>query len=196
METPNIKDQQELAEVEEEQDKEQRVYRKRRRAARVRAGEIRELNIVAMMDVMTIILVFLLMSYTASVLNVQQSSELIIPRSSIDSKPQDNISITLTLAEVSVNDKKIAPVVDGAVPAAYRADRDEKNLLIVPLLEELRKEVDKQKYIARYNANAPFSGRVNIIADKRLPYQTIIAVLYTAGQAELGQYQLLALKNE
>ena len=148
------------------------------------------------MDMMTIILVFLLKSYTASALSVQQSNQLLIPQSTVNNQPHDNINITVTLAEVSVNDKKAVPITGGMVPAAYREGQDKDNLLIAPLLSALKKEVEKQKYIAKYNTNAPFSGHVNIIADKRLPYQTIIAVLYTAGQAELGQYQLLALKNE
>ncbi len=43
-------------------EKESRAYRKARRKQREAEGEIRELNIVAMMDMMTIILVFLLKS--------------------------------------------------------------------------------------------------------------------------------------
>ena len=60
----------------------------------------------------------------------------------------------------------------------------------------LKKEVDKQKYIAQYNKNAPFSGRINIIADKKVTYRTLMEVLYTAGQAELGEYKFRVMKNE
>ena len=60
-----------------------------------------------------------------------------------------------------------------------------------PLTEEQRRqiaeEVEKQKYIAKYNPAAPFTGRVNVVADRRIPYRTLMEVLYTAGQAELGE---------
>jgi biopolymer transport protein ExbD len=186
----------ELLEDELEIERERRKLRKARRKARERATEIRELNITAMMDMMTIILVFLLKSYTASALSVQQSNELVIPASTTSSQPQDNVNITVSTAELSVNDKKVARIVNGVVPAEFRDHNEPANPLIVPLLEALQKEVEKQKYIAKYNPKAPFSGRVNVIADKRIPYLTIIAILYTAGQAELGQYRLLALRQE
>jgi biopolymer transport protein ExbD len=178
---------------EEEADRGRRAYRKARRKARDAAGEIKELNITAMMDMMTIILVFLLKSYTASSLSVQQSADLVIPASSSQARPQDSINVIVSLSEVSVNDKRTTPVVNGVIPEEFRAGGSP---LVSALLEALEKEVDKQKYIARYNPNAPFLGRVNVIADKRIPYQTIIAVLYTAGQAELKQYKLLALRTE
>src|SRR5512141_303492 len=87
---------------EEEVERERRRYRKQRRAARERASEIRELNITAMMDMMTIILVFLLKSYTASALSVQQSKDLVIPSTTSAGKPQDNVNVTVSLAEVTV----------------------------------------------------------------------------------------------
>jgi biopolymer transport protein ExbD len=183
-------------EDEEEIERQRRAYRKARRKERDRAGEIKELNITAMMDMMTIILVFLLKSYTASALSVQQTNELVIPSSTSQSKPQDSINVTISLSEVVVNDKKAAPVVSGTIPASFRAGGSAQNPLVEPLLALLKKEVEKQKYIAKYNPAVPFTGRVNVIADKRIPYQTIIAVLYTAGQAELRQYKLLALRNE
>jgi biopolymer transport protein ExbD len=177
----------------EDADRERRKYRSGRRKQREAASEIKELNITAMMDMMTIILVFLIKSYTASSTNVQMSDALQIPRSTTQSQPQENVVILVTAKEVSVNDKNAAPIENGLIPAGFREDG---GLLVPPLLAALEKEVQKQKYIAKYNPNTPFTGRVNVIADKRIPYQTILAVLYTAGQAELGQYKLMAQKNE
>ncbi len=64
------------------------------------------------------------------------------------------------------------------------------------MYDALKKEVDKQKYIARFNKDAPFTGRVNVVADKKIPYRTLMEVLYTAGQAELGEYKFMVLKND
>ena len=47
---------------------------RKKRKEREAAGEIHELNITAMMDMMTIILVFLLKSYAASALMLTQSA--------------------------------------------------------------------------------------------------------------------------
>jgi biopolymer transport protein ExbD len=174
-----------------EGDRARRKYRQSRRKARERAGEIKELNITAMMDMMTIILVFLLKSYTASSTNVNMTSDLTLPNSSTQQQPQDNINVTISWKEVAINDKSIVPVVNGMI-----SGMDTGSMLISPVYDILAKEVEKQKYIAKYNPKAPFAGRVNIISDKRVPYQTLLQVLYTAGQAELGSYKLMALKTD
>jgi biopolymer transport protein ExbD len=177
-------------------EKEQRELRRARRKVREREGEIKELNIVAMMDMMTIILVFLLKSYSASSLNVSFSDELHIPQSTTIESPQDIIMVSISTTEITVNDRAIAEIKNGTIPPKYK-DGQTDGFYVGVLYDALKREVDKQKKIAEYNEQArTASGRVNIAADKRIPYRTIIDVLYTAGQAELGEYQFMVLKNE
>jgi len=176
--------------------KRERDFRRARRKVRESAGEIKELNITAMMDMMTIILVFLLKSYSASSLAVNLSDELKLPASSTQVQPQDNINVTISLKEVTVNDRSAVKVENGAIPAGYKEQGRADAFYVGPIYDALKKEVDKQKYIAQYNQSAPFTGRVNVIADRRIPYRTLMEVLYTAGQAELGEYKFMVLKNE
>lgn len=173
-----------------------RLYRRDRRKARERAGEIKELNIVAMMDMMTILLVFLLKSYQASTLSVNMSEGLTIPVSSTQLVPQENISITVSMHEVAVNDRGVVKMERGVIPAAYKEGGRAEAFYVGPVFDALKKEVDKQKYIAQYNKNAPFSGRINVIADKKITYRTLMEILYTAGQAELGEYKFMVMKND
>ena len=177
-------------------EKEARDYRRARRKAREAEGEIRELNIVAMMDMMTIILVFLLKSYQASAINVNMSADLTIPQSTTQLHPQENITVTVSLKEVAVNDRRVVDVQGGLIPAAAKEGRRADAFYVGAIYDALKKEVDKQKYIARYNKDAPFAGRINVVADRKIPYRTLMEVLYTAGQAELGEYKFMVLKNE
>jgi biopolymer transport protein ExbD len=149
-----------------------------------------------MMDMMTILLVFLLKSYSASSLSINLSEALTLPASTTQVQPQDNISVTISLGEMAVNDRKAVGAENGVIPAGYKEEGKADGFYIGAIYDALKKEVDKQKYIAQYNAKAPFTGRVNIIADKRVPYRTLMEVLYTAGQAELGEYKFMVLKNE
>jgi biopolymer transport protein ExbD len=173
-----------------------RNFRRARRKAREKAGEIKELNIVAMMDMMTILLVFLLKSYQASTLSVNMSEGLTIPVSSTQLVPQENISITVSMQEVAVNDRKVVPLQAGVIPPAFKEGGKAEAFYIRSVFDALKKEVDKQKYIAQYNKNAPFSGRINIIADRKVTYRTLMEILYTAGQAELGEYKFMVMKND
>ncbi len=175
---------------------ETRDYRRARRKAREAAGEIRELNIVAMMDMMTIILVFLLKSYQASAINVNMGADLTIPQSTTQLHPQENITVTLSLKEVAVNDRKVVPVQGGLIPASVKEGGRPDAFYVGAVYDALKREVDKQKYIAKFNKDAPFTGRINVVADKKIPYRTLMDVLYTAGQAELGEYKFMVLKND
>jgi biopolymer transport protein ExbD len=177
-------------------EKEARDYRRARRKAREAEGEIRELNIVAMMDMMTIILVFLLKSYQASAINVNMNADLTIPQSTTQMHPQENITVTLSLKEVAVNDRKVVEIRGGAIPPEAKEGGRADAFYVGAVYDALKKEVDKQKYIAQYNKAAPFTGRVNVVADKKIPYRTLMEVLYTAGQAELGEYKFMVLKND
>ncbi len=177
-------------------EKEARTYRRARRKVREAAGEIRELNIVAMMDMMTIILVFLLKSYQASAINVNMGADLTIPQSTTQLHPQENITVTVSLKEVAVNDRKVVPVQGGLIPASVKEGGRADAFYVGAVFDALKKEVDKQKYIARFNKDAPFTGRINVVADRKIPYRTLMEVLYTAGQAELGEYKFMVLKND
>ncbi len=177
-------------------EKEARDHRRARRKVREAAGEIRELNIVAMMDMMTIILVFLLKSYQASAINVNMSADLTIPQSTTQLHPQENITITLSTRELAVNERKVVDLRAGVIPSEAKEGQKADAFYVGALYDALKKEVDKQKYIARYNRDAPFTGRVNVVADRKIPYRTLMDVLYTAGQAELGEYKFMVLKQD
>ena len=179
-----------------QREKEARLYRRARRKQREAEGEIKELNIVAMMDMMTIILVFLLKSYQASAINVNMSEQLTVPQSTTQLHPQENITVTLSTKEVAVNERRVVDVQGGVIPASAKEGGRADAFYVGAIYDALKKEVEKQKTIARYNKDAPFTGRINVVADKRIPYRTLMEVLYTAGQAELGEYKFMVLKSE
>ncbi len=177
-------------------EQEARADRRARRKAREAQGEIRELNIVAMMDMMTIILVFLLKSYQASAINVNMGADLSIPQSTTQLHPQENITVTISTREVAVNDRRVVEIRGGLIPADAKEGRRAEAFYVGAIHEALKKEVEKQKYIARYNKDAPFAGRLNVVVDRKIPYRTLMEVLYTAGQAELGEYKFMVLRND
>ena len=124
--------------------KREREFRRSRRRARESAGEIKELNITAMMDMMTIILVFLLKSYTSSSLAVNLSDELKLPVSTSQVHAQDNINVTISMREVTVNDRSAVKVENGAIPAGYKEQGRADAFYVGAIYDALKKEVDKQ----------------------------------------------------
>jgi biopolymer transport protein ExbD len=163
---------------------------RKKRKERDAAGQIRELNITAMMDMMTIILVFLLKSYSASAISLTQSEDVKPPISSTRAVPKDTVAVTITPRDILVGDRVVVQLANGQVRASQLQGR-----LVVPLDQALRREVDKLKLIAARNPAAPFSKELSVIGDKRIPYDLLLTVLYTAGQNELENYRFVVLQK-
>ena len=163
---------------------------RKKRKERDAAGEIRELNIIAMMDMMTIILVFLLKSYAASAISLTQSEDIKPPISSTRAVPKDTVAVTITPKDILVGDRVVVQLQNGQIPARQLSGR-----LVIPLDQALRREVDKLKSIAARNPTAPFSHELSVIGDRRIPYDLLLTVLYTAGQNELENYRFVVLQK-
>ncbi len=167
-------------------------FRNARRKVREAEGEVDELNITAMMDMMTIILVFLLKSYSSSTVSVAISPDLTPPESTANITAQETASVTITQTELTVGDKQILSLENGTVAAQYTDPKSP--LVITPLLSVLKDEVKKQKMIAQFNKAVQFEGLLTIIGDKNTAYKLLFSVLATAGQAELASYKFIVLK--
>jgi biopolymer transport protein ExbD len=169
-----------------------RAMQRKKRIERDAQFEIRELNITAMMDMMTIILVFLLKSYSTSSVSMTASEDIKPPISTTRATPKDTVAVTITPKTILVGDRKVVDLVGGQVPPAFLSGAR----LVVPLDAALKKEVEKLKYIADRNPNAPFSHELSVIGDRKIPYDLLINVLYTAGQNELENYRFVVIQKE
>lgn len=156
--------------------------------------EVNFLNITAMMDMMTIILVFLLKSLSASSANIRQGDDLRLPHSSINTSPSNALQVIVSRVSIAVNGRFVAALRNGFVdPAMKRGGSN--GLLINPLAENMRDQLQVQQAMATRANNGPFRGEVAIIADQGLPSRTVFEVLYTCAQAGFADFRLLVLKG-
>ncbi len=168
----------------------------RRRLAKHEPHEEMGLNIYPMMDMMTILLVFLIQSFAqSSAANVVQSEELQIPSSTAKTEVQAALSITLSASEIVVEGKQALSLRNGLIDPSQKQG-GANGFLVTPLLNVLQQHRDRLKLIAQSQNNRPFRGEVQIIADKRTPYRTLVEILYTMGQAEFKAMRFVVLKNE
>ena len=173
-----------------------RFKRELRREIRRKGGEVEVnfLNITAMLDMMTIILVFLLKSYNSSAMSVSISNDLLPPSSSTTLDPAETATVTITKSEITVGEKPAVELTNWTVPAG--ATNPRAPLVITPVMDLLKKEVDRQKFIGKWNKSAQFEGLLSVIGDRQTPYSVLFSVLATAGQAELSNYKFVVLKQE
>jgi biopolymer transport protein ExbD len=166
-----------------------------------------ELNLVAMMDMMTILLVFLLKSYSVSAISIPVGGEMRIPISSHTINPTEAVKLTITKvgsddAVIAVDEESVIKLTSemmGKIESQTKA----RKFLITDLHKALVAKANKVKDMAQAQANASggtskveFDRKVMVLADKDTPYWLITAVLYTSAEAEFDQYQLVALRQD
>jgi biopolymer transport protein ExbD len=163
--------------------------------------EIDFLNIVAMLDMMTIILVFLLMSMASSSAAIPQSKDLTLPASILQSEPhQEGVAVIVTKSQILVGDNPNPVVVlpsreslaQSGLDATYKKSGI-NDLHIVPLAESLLhvREMDKRILIAK--GLDPSTSEAIVIVDETTPYRLLIEVLYTLGASSFGKYHLMVI---
>jgi biopolymer transport protein ExbD len=152
-----------------------------------------DISINSLLDVLSVILMFLLKSYTSSSVVLKQSRDLTPPFSNTDTAAEDSTAVTITLKDILLQDKPIAQLENGKV---LERDTSHAGMLIEPLFQALQDEVQHQRKIEARNPKAPFKGIVTIIADRNVPSPIIMEVMYTAGLAEYGKFKFLLVKLE
>jgi biopolymer transport protein ExbD len=151
------------------------------------------LNIYPMMDMMTILLVFLIMQFASSAAEIVQSEELQIPTSTSQVEAAQSLSVIISQNEIVVEGKRVLTLRDGRIDPSQKQGGG-TGWLITPLFNGLKSHRDRLKLIASRNPQRPFRGEVRIIADRRTPFRTLGEVVYSLGQAEFGSLRFVVLK--
>ena len=153
------------------------------------------LNIYPMMDMLTILLVYMMAIFaTSSAAAVQESSELRIPYSTSKVELSDSLGLQISRSSVVVDGKPVLELRNGIVDPSLKQGGS-SGFLITPLYKPLSEIRDRKKRTAQRFTNQPFVGDVQIIADKRTPYRTLSEVIYTLGQTEFKNLRFVVNKK-
>ena len=164
-----------------------------RRKVEEEAAEISFLNIMPMMDKMTILLVFLIKQFSVQQLAMNTQAGLQLPASTAQKVPQPAVNITITQTAVVVEGDAVVQVKGGAVDPVWKQD-GAGGYAITPVVSALTKHRARLRKIAALQ-NATFDGIAIVMADKRTPYRLLSEVLYSAGQAEFNNYRLIVMQK-
>jgi biopolymer transport protein ExbD len=151
------------------------------------------LNLYPMMDMMTILLVFLIMQFASGAAEIVQSEELQLPTSTSEVDAAQALSIVISTSEVVVEGERVLALRNGKVDPSLKQGGG-TGWLITPLFNSLKQHRDRFKMIASRNPGRPFRGEVRVIADKHTPFRTLGEVIYSLGQAEFGALRFVVLK--
>ena len=163
--------------------------------------EINFLNITAMMDMMTIILVFLLKSLSASTASLPQNEDLRLPKSVLTTSPDsepEGLPVLVSKSQIIVGETVVCPVPPDAAQYGTEAKykRGSRNdYFIVPLGSALQAWRDSDKRIRAATGKDPSHSEAILIADITTPYRLLTEVMYTLGQTEFSKFHMMVLQG-
>jgi biopolymer transport protein ExbD len=133
-----------------------------------------ELNVVPMVDMMTMLVIFLLQQFSSTGEVLYMQKDIKMPSAqhgqAIDLAPV----ITISGTEIAVVGKKVADV----------ADLERDTIANIPGIEEgLRDEKKKWDFIHQNDPNKQWDGMVNIQGDRNLPFRIVNRVMFSCAVA-------------
>ncbi len=191
-------------------------FTKKERASTRRQDFNDALNINSLMDIMTILLVFLLVSITSDPWNVKQNQYMQLAQSTVERDPQDSLAILIDKRHIVVDEVETVPIActtaggrqcrtteDYAkignryfIDKAYKEDGAESSFLVTKLLKSLSDEMEFAKEVhADLGREEAFKGITTIICDRDIPYRVIAEVVHTAGNAGIDQLRFAVMRD-
>lgn len=128
-----------------------------------------DMNLVALIDIFTILIFFLMSSAGIEVLTTARAIKL--PQSTAEKSPRETVVITVSATDIVVDGRKVASVEEAL------AGQDD---LIAPLKAELDVMASRQTIRKENEAQA---RAITIMGDKSIPYRLLRKVMYTAARA-------------
>lgn len=146
------------------------------------------INLVSMIDMLTILVFFLLVYSTEEVEVLPSAKDVQLPESISDTHADQAVVVIVTETEIIMDGRSVGRI----------ADILASNSVIIPALQQaLESQADKV-----LETNAPQTevdeilGReVTIMADKEIPYQLLKKVMATSTAANYGQLSLAVLQK-
>lgn len=159
-----------------------------RRAARMLEYQVRhranmELNLIPMIDILSVMVSFLLV-YSTEVEVVQNSKGIEIPQSISEQRPNETVVVMLTRDQVFVQGELVGTM------AELKASSG-------PVFAPLKAALTRKTLIVRRTAAKTDTAReITVMADKTLPYELLKKVLATCTDADYGKVSFALMQKD
>lgn len=142
-----------------------------------------QLNLIPMIDILTVMVSFLLV-YSTNVEVVQNSKGIEIPQSISENQPRQTVVVMLTKDDLFVQGERIASVAD---VQASPGD----------IIEPLRAALKRPTLVGQEITAQDLAQReITVMGDKSLPYDVIKKVMRTCTDADYGRISLAVLQKD
>lgn len=151
-----------------------------------------EIDITSLLDILTILLVFLIQSYNASGVIINVPEGITLPRSNTESINTFGVNIQVSASKIWVDDKEVLNT--EALPDKIY---DAGGRRIISLYNELVrvKETIKRSEKSSPEANK-FTGIANLVVDKTLKYSYVKRIMYTCADAGFKEFKFVVMTDK
>lgn len=159
----------------------------RRKRRRKSDGTVK-LNITSMIDMFTLMVVFLLKNYSSQGQLVTPATGLLLPTSSIEKNAEEALSVKISSNTIMVENEI---VIDSVSYASIMAQKDFMIQQLYTVLNQHSQEAKKSSEMFK----TEFSGKISIQGDVAIPYNILTRVMYTCGQAGYPNMNLIVYRQ-
>ena len=160
------------------------------KAKRRSSGEM-SLNITAMADVFTVLLVFLLVGLSSGAVTIVPSAGITLPFASTEPVQIEALKLEISKSTVQVESKPVATLEN----YRYAAGDLAPDGTLKSLIDAIKIERQRQLALAAANPDIKLDSRVVLIADEKTPYSTIKAVLASAAVQGFTDFKLAVINK-
>jgi biopolymer transport protein TolR len=146
----------------------------KRAARKARNSNSLDMNLVALIDIFTILIFFLLSSAT-EVETLPSFRAVKLPESTAETQPKETIVVLVSGSEILVDGRKVADVAD-----VMKAKDD-----VIPALRAELELLSKRQVIRE--KNQALKSAVTIMGDKDIPYRLLRKVMVTSSRANFTE---------
>lgn len=147
------------------------------------------LGMTSLMDIVSIIVVYLLKSYASDPITITPIAEQKIPMSRMDAPLKEGVAIYISSRELVFNEESLAVLNEGELDPNIVQGH-----VIRPLFEKLEEETEKSKQVYE-SRGEQWIGHIILIGDEAVKFSTLVDLMYTAGRLEYSEYSFCIIQR-
>ena len=150
------------------------------------------LNLTAMMDGFTIILVFLINLFSADGQLLTNAENLVLPNSESRKKPQEvNLQLVVTNDMILLDNQAVVPTDN-----VRNISQEESDPVIVTLEEKLKESLAIEEAMVRMGVLNDVMGRIIVQIDKNIDFDVVFKIMNTCGRAGYNNMNFAVMERD
>lgn len=159
---------------------------------RKKKNQVFDIDITSLLDILTILLVFLVQSYNSSGVTINVPDGITLPSSSSESLNTQGVNIQVSANKIWVDDKEVLNT--ETMPGQLF---DQGGRRLIPLFNELVKVKETIKRSELLSPNATkFSGIANLVVDRTLKYSYVKKIMFTCAEAGFKDFKFVVMTQD